>query len=212
MSSLAEVVEAVCVEVQARADELNRLDALAGDGDLGVTARNLTSAVLEQRDLFASDDLAGALSAAGLRVAERAPSTAGTLLASGLLGAGRALAQASPDPAHQLAELLGAAYAAISGAERPSGGAHDARRPRPSERRLGNRRGERRVGRRRAEGGRPSGKRGRLGDGTDGAPLRSGLVGAHARHGQVDAGACTIAIILDAAAWAVDAAGGWTLM
>ena len=113
MSSLAEVVEAVCVEVQARADELNRLDALAGDGDLGVTARNLTSAVLEQRDLFASDDLAGALSAAGLRVAERAPSTAGTLLASGLLGAGRALAQASPDPAHQLAELLGAAYAAI---------------------------------------------------------------------------------------------------
>ena len=113
MSSLAEVVEAVCVEVQARADELNRLDALAGDGDLGVTARNLTSAVLEQRDLFASDDLAGALSAAGLRVAERAPSTAGTLLASGLLGVGRALAQASPDPAHQLAELLGAAYAAI---------------------------------------------------------------------------------------------------
>lgn len=113
MSGLADVVEAACVEVQAHADELNRLDALAGDGDLGVTARNLASAVLEQRDLFAGNDLAGALSAAGLRVAERAPSTAGSLLASGLLGAGHAVAQASPEPAQRLAELLAGAYAAI---------------------------------------------------------------------------------------------------
>ncbi|MGD0943922.1 MAG: DAK2 domain-containing protein [Acidimicrobiales bacterium] len=113
MNGLAGVIDAVCAELVARADELNRLDAVAGDGDLGVTATNMASAVLEHRDAFAEDDLAEALSGAGRLVAERAPSTAGTLIASALIGAGRAVAQAPADPALRLAELLTGACSAI---------------------------------------------------------------------------------------------------
>lgn len=114
MSTLADVVEEVCVEVIRRADELNRLDAAAGDGDLGVTAANMARVLLEHRDTFTRNDPGRAFSEAGFLVAEAAPSTSGTLLASGLLGVGRAAKAPRSNPSLYSSELLSAAYAAIT--------------------------------------------------------------------------------------------------
>lgn len=208
MSDLADVVEAVCVAVQAHADELNRLDALAGDGDLGVTAKNLASAVLEQRHLFAGDDLAAALSAAGLRVGERAPSTAGSLLASGLLGAGHAVAQASPEPAQRLAELLAGAYAAIvrrGKAERGARTMLDALGPASDAATAAAARGGSA-----AEVITAAARAARAGaESTATMTARFGRASwmPERAAGQVDAGAYLIAVILEAAARTVQAAG-----
>lgn len=101
-------------QVEARADELNRLDAVAGDGDLGVTMGRAASVV---RDLLAELDgqtLAQALKAMGLTIARNAPSTCGTLLATGLLSASRSVEATVEASAHTTATLLAAASAAIT--------------------------------------------------------------------------------------------------
>ena len=41
------LAEAICARILASADELNRLDGVAGDGDLGVTMSTAAKAVLE---------------------------------------------------------------------------------------------------------------------------------------------------------------------
>ena len=72
-------------ELESHADELGRLDAEAGDGDLGVTATNAAAAILDVLSSFDGNDLADLLSECGTAVSRKAPSTAGTLLATGLL-------------------------------------------------------------------------------------------------------------------------------
>ncbi|MGC8626077.1 MAG: DAK2 domain-containing protein [Acidimicrobiales bacterium] len=103
--------------VQGSAPELNELDAYAGDGDLGVTmsqaARLLREVVEGAKDMQASQLLA----ACGAAIARGAPSTSGTLVATGLLRAGRALAGAGDDSANTvkvMGECFSAALEAIA--------------------------------------------------------------------------------------------------
>jgi dihydroxyacetone kinase len=109
---LARVQDAILV---AR-DELNQLDAAAGDGDLGVT---MTAAAQGATALAQRGDLDGkapaeALRALGMEIARCAPSTSGTLIARGLLQAGReASGHAGDPPAAQAAALVRAAIAGI---------------------------------------------------------------------------------------------------
>jgi dihydroxyacetone kinase-like protein len=114
MRKIVEVFRAVTLELESHADELSRLDAEAGDGDLGVTATNAASAICEVLSSFDGDDLADLLSQCGIAVSRKAPSTAGTLLATGLLGASRTGRSTSSLGAQLLAELLDAAREAIS--------------------------------------------------------------------------------------------------
>jgi phosphoenolpyruvate---glycerone phosphotransferase subunit DhaL len=107
---LTSVLTAAANAVIGSADDLNQLDAQAGDGDLGVTMATAGRAVLEV--LASSDDL---LRACGVAVSQKAPSTCGTLFATGFLRAAKALS-ASPDlgGAAAVAAALEAARAGIA--------------------------------------------------------------------------------------------------
>jgi dihydroxyacetone kinase len=90
MSELTRAIERVANDVLAAQSELNRLDGVAGDGDLGATMATGANALLallpEMQDL----DLAATLRRCGTELARKAPSTSGTLLATACLRAAAA--------------------------------------------------------------------------------------------------------------------------
>ncbi len=115
MSRFIGVLRGVAEGVRASAGELNRLDAQAGDGDLGVTMGTASSIVLALLPDLEDRTVADALRSCGLALARGAPSTAGTLVATGLLRAGTAAeGRASEPAATTLAALLGAAQRGIA--------------------------------------------------------------------------------------------------
>ncbi len=71
------------------ADELNRLDAAIGDGDMGVTVRIGAQAVLETVGSSSDVDLATLLSRAGMAFNRAAASTTGALVATAGMRAGK---------------------------------------------------------------------------------------------------------------------------
>jgi 4-hydroxy-tetrahydrodipicolinate synthase len=78
-------------------DELNRLDGLQGDGDLGVTAELIAEAIEETAEVCTN--LKEFLLSAGENVRKKAPSTMGILLSFALRGAGRTIDEdATPTP------------------------------------------------------------------------------------------------------------------
>lgn len=74
-----------------RRDELIALDGKLGDSDLGITMNKGFNAAYDAVAANASDDLGKTLSQAGLAFAKAAPSTMGTLTATGLMRGGKAL-------------------------------------------------------------------------------------------------------------------------
>jgi dihydroxyacetone kinase len=112
MSALSVAIVAIVERVQAEAGNLNSLDAVAGDGDLGVTMDLAARAVLEVLPSIEDQPLSAVLTACGTAIARKAPSTGGTLLATGLLRAGRCAADhVAPDGFM----LVGAIEAAANG-------------------------------------------------------------------------------------------------
>jgi dihydroxyacetone kinase len=108
---------AVAADMAARHDELNRLDAAAGDGDLGNTVAIAAQAVRACVDASDDGDPAALLRRCGTDVATAAPSTTGTLTARGMLGAARAIGTAGSEPPVRLLHVgFAAALAAIQAA------------------------------------------------------------------------------------------------
>jgi dihydroxyacetone kinase-like protein len=75
-----------------RRDFLIELDGRLGDSDLGITMNKGFNAACERVEANASDDLGKTLNSAGLAIAKAAPSTMGTLTATGFMRGGKALA------------------------------------------------------------------------------------------------------------------------
>lgn len=94
MTALTRVLDGVAGEVIAAAGELNRLDGVAGDGDLGVTMTAAAQALQALLPELAGQDLPTTLRRCGAELARKAPSTSGTLVATGFLRAARAAADA----------------------------------------------------------------------------------------------------------------------
>ena len=91
------LVVAVARDVAGQADLLNRLDGLAGDGDLGVTATHAAAALEAVAVDAAAMEPAAALRRLGRAIASGAPSTGGTLIAFAFMAAGAAdLPEAEP--------------------------------------------------------------------------------------------------------------------
>jgi hypothetical protein len=109
--TLVDLVVGVAGDIAANADQLNRLDAVAGDGDLGVTASRISRAVAEVADVAAALDTPGALRQFGMSIARSAPSTAGTLIAFAFLAAAKTQAA---DDASGAARRFAAACRAIA--------------------------------------------------------------------------------------------------
>ncbi len=124
MSTLADVLDQVADGVTAAHDELNRLDAAAGDGDLGNTAVLAAQAVRASIGANREASPAALLRRCGTEVATSAPSTSGTLTARALLAAGRALESADQSESPVRIVLLGlaAALAAIQSAGKAAPG------------------------------------------------------------------------------------------
>jgi dihydroxyacetone kinase len=115
MTAVGLLLTSVADDVARAVDELNQLDGIAGDGDLGLTAQRAATAIRSAVESGASD-LPTLLRLCGRNVAREAPSTAGTLAASGMLAAGAAardLGTAGADAVGGTAALLRAAQEGI---------------------------------------------------------------------------------------------------
>lgn len=96
MMALIAGLAAAADALETDADELTRLDALQGDGDLGRTAR-LIAVALRQASEEGPQDLVVLLRSCGLKIASAAPSSSGTLVASAFLSAAKTVAGADGD-------------------------------------------------------------------------------------------------------------------
>jgi phosphoenolpyruvate---glycerone phosphotransferase subunit DhaL len=111
MSKVTSLIGDVCGAIRAQADELNALDGQAGDGDLGVTMTIAATSIEEVLPTLESLDSAAVLRECGMAIASKAPSTSGTLVATGLIRASSALAS---DPSAGLATCRAAAQTGIA--------------------------------------------------------------------------------------------------
>jgi phosphoenolpyruvate---glycerone phosphotransferase subunit DhaL len=109
-SALRSLVEAIAHDLAGRRDELNRLDGVAGDGDLGLTTATAAAALLDLAPSLDSLPEGEAIRRCGRELASKAPSTGGTLIAFALMAAGKVeLDQAAPPLARAAAYLRAAA-------------------------------------------------------------------------------------------------------
>ncbi len=116
-SGLVRALTAAASALEASADELNQLDGFAGDGDLGITMSEASRAL---KDVLAANqdmETGPLLLACGAAIARKAPSTSGTLGATGFLRAAKALADpaATEAPGTDLEALEQAFAAATAG-------------------------------------------------------------------------------------------------
>jgi dihydroxyacetone kinase len=105
----ATIVAAVAVALRDAKDELNRLDGIAGDGDLGLTAGRAADALDSIAAPLPADDPATAARTVGMALAAKAPSTLGTLVAFACLAAAKVELPAGTAGPAAAAALLGAA-------------------------------------------------------------------------------------------------------
>lgn len=91
---MQKLVEALGSFANSASDEFNKLDALQGDGDLGITLRLMVEALQEAAQETSS--LKEWLLASGTRVRKKAPSTMGVLVSFALTAAGKTLDEALP--------------------------------------------------------------------------------------------------------------------
>lgn len=76
---------------QDKKDYLIELDSVMGDGDLGLTMAAVFSAAEEHAAGSKAEDIGSLLMGAGMAMAKSAPSTMGTLMATGFMRGGKAL-------------------------------------------------------------------------------------------------------------------------
>jgi dihydroxyacetone kinase-like protein len=113
-AGLATLVRAIATDLRTRRDELNRLDAAAGDGDLGLTASTAANALLELAPALVPLAEGEAIRKCGMEIARKAPSTGGTLIAFALLAAAKAGVDPDAAPLERAAGYLEAAATTIA--------------------------------------------------------------------------------------------------
>lgn len=113
-ADLATLVVAVATELIESRDTLNRLDGVAGDGDLGLTVTTAAKALIELAPTLAVLSEAEAIRKCGTEIARRAPSTGGTLIAFALMAAAKATVDPGAPSLARAAAYLDAASASIA--------------------------------------------------------------------------------------------------
>lgn len=112
--ALARALSAAASALLCAADELNRLDGFAGDGDLGITMSEVARVLDEQSAAGSTGEPAELLRACGAAIARRAPSTSGTLTATAFLRAAKAAEQGR---ASELERVVACFDAAMEGVQ-----------------------------------------------------------------------------------------------
>jgi hypothetical protein len=111
MSSFTECIETVAAALEGNSKKFEELDAVAGDGDLGITAGNIAKG-LRAGAAGATGDLKADLMLIGREIAKNAPSTFGTLFATGFIRASAAVTDGDALTNTKLA--IAAAYEGIA--------------------------------------------------------------------------------------------------
>ena len=88
-SEIASLLQDAARGLSENHDRLSELDALSGDGDMGVTAELIAKAI-DQSTASSEPDVGKLLLNCGTEINRRSPSTFGTLVASALSEAGKA--------------------------------------------------------------------------------------------------------------------------
>lgn len=91
-TTLNGLLGAVAAELESHTEEIRELDARVGDGDLGVTVGLMAQALREFAASNQETDIGRLLMQCGIAVNRANPSTFGTIIASGLMGGGKAVA------------------------------------------------------------------------------------------------------------------------
>jgi len=112
MSGFASSLEKVAQALESNAKRFEELDAAAGDGDLGITATKIAEGMRSALPSL-SGDLKADLMLIGREIAKSAPSTFGTLFATGFIRASAA-ASAESDALSNAQRCLQAAFEGIS--------------------------------------------------------------------------------------------------
>lgn len=90
MSSFTQAIEVVATALENNSKTFEELDSVAGDGDLGITAGNIAKG-LRAGAAGATGDVKADLMLIGREIAKNAPSTFGTLFATGFIRASAAV-------------------------------------------------------------------------------------------------------------------------
>ena len=114
MTTLSGVIAGVAEDLAGARDELNRLDGVAGDGDLGVTVAAGSAAVLALLPELADEEAGALLRRCGRELARAAPSTSGTLIATALMAAGRVSGEPGETVTAFVARAASVAFDSIS--------------------------------------------------------------------------------------------------
>jgi len=88
---IVSILTEVAADMKGHINELRELDAVIGDGDLGVTIELGADAMASFLASANENDIGKMLARCGMSVNKANPSTFGTLLASAFLGAGKAV-------------------------------------------------------------------------------------------------------------------------
>jgi len=89
VKQFVQMMEQVLDSLVASAEELNRLDAAVGDGDLGITMTLGSKAVRGGLPALEGQDIGAILAKSGMAFNTAAPSTMGALIAIGAMRAGK---------------------------------------------------------------------------------------------------------------------------
>jgi len=109
---IASVLISLSNDLEARSEELRQLDAIIGDGDLGITIQLGSEAMRQFLGSASETDIGQLLARCGMSINKASPSTFGTLLASACIAAGKAVRDKE---SISEAELVSMGEAAIDG-------------------------------------------------------------------------------------------------
>ena len=101
-----DIVSRIARIMSDRKDELIRLDGAVGDGDLGLTMEKGFRAAREEVETSDEPDPGRLFARAGIVIARSAPSTMGTLVATGFMSGGKAIAGAATLTTRELATFF----------------------------------------------------------------------------------------------------------
>jgi dihydroxyacetone kinase len=107
--AVVDAMARVCVALKDQKDHLTSLDQALGDGDMGITLAKIARALEKYIEDSSDDDMGKFLAGAGMAANRAAPSTLGTLLATALMRAGKAVKGKSELTPDDLVEIFRAA-------------------------------------------------------------------------------------------------------
>ena len=99
--------ESISNEMTARKDELCEMDALLGDGDLGLTMSKGFADLPSYIESLDEERVGKCISKCGMRFSGVIPSTMGFLLGSGFMNGGKAIGEAAEITAKEFSAFLG---------------------------------------------------------------------------------------------------------